>query len=331
LARRLSDSPHAPIPLTILDDPYAACVVSSWGQWGRCSAKCGGGKVTRSRTVTSQGSGNCPSLTLTQSCNNEPCSYDRSAAVRLLYFAYASYCPASAVQAWTCQHCQESGFKVLSLLSDTGKNTFGYVGYSSKLNEIIVAFRGTVSSSIKNWVEDLSAFKGWSDVDGISDARAESGFESAYKPLKPQMLSAVSAAVQQYPTASITVTGHSLGGAMSTLAAVDLTQGEGYSDITHYTFGSPRTGNPTFASAYQSLVGSGQRIRVVNNNDLVPHVPLEDFGYEHVAQEIWLHNGGTVVCSTTNGEDPNGSDSLSLLQAISIPDHLNYFGIKLTC
>jgi hypothetical protein len=52
------------------------CQVSNWGSWGSCSASCGGGTQTRSRTITRQPSNGglaCPSLTESQSCNTQGC------------------------------------------------------------------------------------------------------------------------------------------------------------------------------------------------------------------------------------------------------------------
>ena len=41
--------------------------------------------------------------------------------------------------------------------------------------------------------------------------------------------------------------------------------------ISTYTFGSPRVGNQQFALYFDSVFGNSYRI--VNSNDLVPHVP----------------------------------------------------------
>jgi Lipase (class 3) len=35
-------------------------------------------------------------------------------------------------------------------------NTFGYVAYNDKDNEVVVVFRGTQMSSILNWMSDLN-------------------------------------------------------------------------------------------------------------------------------------------------------------------------------
>eukprot|EP01012_Entosiphon_sulcatum_P049575 TRINITY_DN6820_c0_g1_i6.p1 TRINITY_DN6820_c0_g1~~TRINITY_DN6820_c0_g1_i6.p1 ORF type:complete len:7637 (+),score=112.47 TRINITY_DN6820_c0_g1_i6:5459-28369(+) len=56
------------------------CVVSEWTEWSLCSVDCGGGRRTRSRTITTPPSGNgssaCPPLSEIQDCNPEPCSSD---------------------------------------------------------------------------------------------------------------------------------------------------------------------------------------------------------------------------------------------------------------
>lgn len=55
------------------------CKVSDWTIMGPCSAKCGGGFQTRSRTITqnpSFGGRACPSLIENIPCNNQPCPRD---------------------------------------------------------------------------------------------------------------------------------------------------------------------------------------------------------------------------------------------------------------
>jgi predicted lipase len=66
------------------------------------------------------------------------------------------------------------------------------------------------------------------------------------------------------------LTGHSLGGALAQLAAVELAQ-QGY-NISLMTFGSPRVGDGTFANIINSLVS--QNFRVTHWRDPVVHVPL---------------------------------------------------------
>lgn len=65
--------------------------------------------------------------------------------------------------------------------------------------------------------------------------------------------------------------------------------------------------------------------------DPVPHVPAQSFlglDYEHAPQEIWQTSNSPVTlktCSTTNGEDPNCSDSTPFW-GFDVLDHALYMG-----
>ena len=53
------------------------CQVGNWGAWGACSASCGGGTQTRTRSITTQpanGGASCPSLSESVSCNTQACN-----------------------------------------------------------------------------------------------------------------------------------------------------------------------------------------------------------------------------------------------------------------
>ncbi len=54
------------------------CMVSGWSAWSACSAKCGGGVQTQTRTVTraaAYGGSGCPVLQQSKSCNTQPCPF----------------------------------------------------------------------------------------------------------------------------------------------------------------------------------------------------------------------------------------------------------------
>ena len=69
--------------------------------------------------------------------------------------------------------------------------------------------------------------------------------------------------------------GHSLGGALATLAA-----SRWNTDTTHlYTFGSPRVGGEKFVKSFNT----NHRYRFRNNNDIVTRVPPEWLGYKHAS------------------------------------------------
>jgi hypothetical protein len=85
--------------------------------------------------------------------------------------------------------------------------------------------------------------------------------------------------------------GHSLGGALATIAALDLTSFENAQSlrlssdrVMVVTFGSPRVGNHSFCSAYRRHVPFSFRWAAVG--DIVTKLPF--WGYEHVPVKVML-------------------------------------------
>ena len=81
----------------------------------------------------------------------------------------------------------------------------------------------------------------------------------------------------------VVMTGASLGGALATVAAIELhTQQKPISEL--HTYGSPRVGNVELASHIKKNIPKS--LRVVHNRDIVPHLPLIDQNYHHIPYEI---------------------------------------------
>jgi predicted lipase len=87
----------------------------------------------------------------------------------------------------------------------------------------------------------------------------------------------------------VTICGHSLGGALATLLALDLAATAAnptnaahaqFRNPTVFTYASPRTGDSMFAATYNLVVPNSNRIE--NRFDLVPHLPATWMGYQHV-------------------------------------------------
>lgn len=92
-----------------------------------------------------------------------------------------------------------------------------------------------------------------------------------------------------------TIHSHSLGGAQALLAGLDLYQRDkriSPSNLSIFTVGGPRVGNPTFAY-YVDSTGIPFS-RSVNDRDIVPHVPPQSFGYLHPGVEAWSTSSTTV-------------------------------------
>lgn len=100
-----------------------------------------------------------------------------------------------------------------------------------------------------------------------------------------------------------------------------------------HNFGMPRVGDTDFAILFQQMIPGSTR--VVHRDDLVPHLPLFDMGFHHVATEVWDQSPETEsppseqtykVCDGS-GEDPFCSGGLPVLQW-KAEDHDYYMGTK---
>jgi len=140
---------------------------------------------------------------------------------------------------------------------------FGFVAKSARAS--ILAFRGT--SSTLEWITDFMADQ--VDFDLIPEGGAtHRGFTELYRSARPQVMELLRQAPAGNP---LFVTGHSLGGALATLAAVDLAENSDFSAPVVYTFAAPRVGNPVFVAAYNKAVP--QSFRIANKDDIVVHLP----------------------------------------------------------
>jgi predicted lipase len=78
----------------------------------------------------------------------------------------------------------------------------------------------------------------------VPNAEVHQGFNDAYAEMSSQVISGMNKYLVKYSTASILVTGHSLGAALATLAAIDIkSQVKTQNKLFFYSFGSPRVGN----------------------------------------------------------------------------------------
>ena len=125
----------------------------------------------------------------------------------------------------------------------------------------------------------------------------------------------------------IWIAGHSLGGALAVLAALDLTLNRKLPVQGVYTFGQPRVGDRTFARSVKKTLGD-RMVRFVNNRDVVPQVPTPGMmlSYWHPVPETRFDQDGNLVekpgWRTRLGLDKNhGKISLPKLGIEAFTDH----------
>ncbi|KAK9832884.1 hypothetical protein WJX74_000679 [Apatococcus lobatus] len=197
----------------------------------------------------------------------------------------------------------------VGLLDQENRYWIGYVAVSSRddqgSRDVVFAWRGTVAQS--EWHMDVMDKQVDYDEGLCPGVKMAEGFRTMYMrcgtgrdPPQVQVRKAMEAIYNEYgnEVGSLTVCGHSLGGALATVNSFDLVaQGlnrrpDGTQvPVTAYTFASPRVGNQAFVDQAAEL---GLKVlRTVNFRDVVPKVPgiskdelegktIEDDGSEYL-------------------------------------------------
>ena len=169
--------------------------------------------------------------------------------------------------------------------------SIGLILQARESSEAVIALRGT--EGIKEWVLDASF--GTKPCPFLASAGCtEDGFTDMYESVAigtaadaPKLVASLAGLPWKQPIETVTVCGHSLGGALATLATLDIAVNAPapYHNVTSYTYASPRTGNVAFAAKYNQMVAN--TYRVANELDVVPRLPLFP-PYEHVMGEFDL-------------------------------------------
>ncbi|XP_074269206.1 phospholipase A1-Ibeta2, chloroplastic-like [Silene latifolia] len=174
--------------------------------------------------------------------------------------------------------------------------------------DIVIALRGT--STCLEWAENLreSLVPMQDNVDSKDQAKVECGFNSLFRTKGEHVPSLADSIVQEIErlistykgeTLSISITGHSLGAALSLLAGNEInTRIPNAPQVAVFSFGGPRVGNRAFGDHINA--NNVKVLRIVNKHDLFTRVPGMFLNEEteqqlksnpHVAGAIqWLDN-----------------------------------------
>ncbi|GMH46106.1 hypothetical protein BSKO_14070 [Bryopsis sp. KO-2023] len=169
---------------------------------------------------------------------------------------------------------------------------------------VLLAFRGT--KTVKNVVADLKLLRkphppkrnGWWSRPmthrGFLDTWQSNGLDQRILQ-KMKDIIGERVFVRGGKNLQVLVTGHSLGGAVASLAAFDIARyvGVPMCCIRCYTFGAPRTGNHAFAREYNALVPDTWHI--INDQDYVTRTLKFIRMYKRHGHRVIINAGGDMI------------------------------------
>lgn len=242
------------------------------------------------------------------SSGDGPKSFDNNLAVELAYLSLQAYQQLNDYRSNRTfvlpppYILQEQFFTTMRFAGEEPGSGEGLpIGFAATAGEAIyVVFRGTQTAA--EWINNVR-------VDQVAypfignGGNSHRGFTEIYDTVHESIVGTVSSLLASAFYSTLYVTGHSLGGALAVLAGPELSEKTALRP-TMYSFGSPRTGDPTFRQSYSERVA--QSWRIINANDLVPTLPPEktviivdgnqvkELAYVHVDSERIVRFGNPV-------------------------------------
>jgi predicted lipase len=151
-------------------------------------------------------------------------------------------------------------------------------------DRLYIVFRGSDKSI--DWISNFQLRQQiYPYADGNSEVKFHQGFMTAYFAVRQALLDAM----DKFEGQRVIVTGHSLGGALATIAALDLQYNLGSKhDLSFevYTFGAPRVGNRAMVESYNGRIPNSDRL--IYGWDIVTRVPRTWQGFDHVEKATQL-------------------------------------------
>lgn len=196
----------------------------------------------------------------------------------LVYQSAVSYCNKSDILSWSCSPCQFLPVpEYRAVFEVPAKAIQSHLTYNSKQG-MVISSRGTEPTDIMNWIVDFNITK-VAIYPGCSGCLVHAGFYYAFLDIADSLYNVLdSKGGRSIP--SINTTGHSLGGAITTILSYELSLG-GFALQSVMNFGAPRAGNKAFADSFASLSSLASESSSLPS--LLEHEPFNDY----MEQSLW--------------------------------------------
>ncbi|KAL0948168.1 hypothetical protein HGRIS_010780 [Hohenbuehelia grisea] len=240
------------------------------------------------------------------------------------YFQYASSSSSDAC-------ASPNGHVFVKKINNVITDTQGFIARDDDRKEIIVALRG--SQSLIDGVVDIAFIPVPIISRGIKAplfSFVHAGFLTAYNSVADGIINTVKSELALHPGYSLVTSGHSLGGALASIAGLSLQQNFHNNTVRMYTYGQPRTFNSVAAFFINKKFGDKAH-RSVHVNDIIPHiVPQGILDFRHHGVEYWQFTEPAVPANikscNADGEDPKCSKQISSIGGDSA--HGVYYGVQ---
>eukprot|EP01133_Synstelium_polycarpum_P015453 gene15453-18333_t len=208
--------------------------------------------------------------------------YSQEIGINHVLMTYISYCDTQQVLDWTCSRCGNfpGATNPQIIFNNETVTRAMIVTYN---NTVYVAFRG--SEGTMDWIENFEFLR--TDYPGVEGAKVHDGFYHSWLSVAEEVKAGMIDNYKKCPTCTkVSVFGHSYGAAVSTFATLEVATWFPDLFLESFTIGSPRAGNDVFAAYYNTI--QPNTWRVVNQRDVVPHLPPKHTinEYHHVSNVL---------------------------------------------